>query len=119
MSVIYRFTLRELEAAFVARTENGWREVDAIAEGDGLWVLCPRCFRKNAGAIGTHRLLHWFEGKVPDDVGPGPGRWKPHGVGLDDLTFVPGKNSCSVAVGKHFHGYVRAGGYDVDKEGPE
>lgn len=85
--------------------------VNALAEADGVGFLCPKCFAANGGAIGTHQVICWFEGKVPDDAFPGPGRWNPTGTGLDDLTFVPGKRSQSVALigGCAWHGFVANG----------
>lgn len=102
--------LRELEARFVRRevVERTWtrrledgtteevtgpREiyhlVDNLSEAEGVQFLCPLCFEKNNGSIGTHYVLCWFVGKVPDETEPKPGRWNPSGTGLDDLTFVP------------------------------
>lgn len=63
--------------------------VDTIAEADGLMFLCPKCCAANGGAVGTHRVICWFVGRVPDDVDPKPGRWTPRGTSLSDLTFVP------------------------------
>ena len=64
-------------------------DVDALTEADGVWFLCPKCFAANGGAVGTHAVICWFVGSVPDDVDPKPGRWTPTGTGLNDLTFVP------------------------------
>lgn len=105
-------SLRELEAEFVKDTDGGkaLTPVQTLAEADGVMYLCPKCFVANKGPVGTHRVLNWFEDKVPDDRRP-TGRWKPSGTGLDDLTFVPGKKSCSVRVttGCLWHGFVTKG----------
>lgn len=127
--------LRELNAKFLRhefkrevktfRAEDGsdyQKEVDAeyyitvdtLAEADGVEFLCPVCFHKNCGRVGTHGVICWFVGKVPDSVAPGPGRWTPEGTGLDDLTFVPGNPAKAISVfltgeGCKWHGYVRNG----------
>jgi hypothetical protein len=77
--------------------------VDTLAEADGIIFLCPLCYRKD-----NHSVICWFEGKVSDDVKPGPGRWNPVGTGIDDITFVPGKKTQSVALqgGCNWHGFV-------------
>lgn len=92
---------------------GGHAEVKTLGEADGVMFLCPKCFNKNQGAIGTHRVICWFVGKVPDDLRPGPGRWTPVGASLDDLTFVPrGERSQSVLLlgGCGWHGFVTDGG---------
>jgi len=107
-------SLRQLEAHFVKYFHEGiveyWQRVDTLAEADGLWFLCPKCFA-NVGHTGCHGVLCWFEYKVPDDVKPGPGRWNPQGTSLDDLSFVPGKKSHSVQLngGCNWHGFVTNG----------
>lgn len=86
--------------------------VDALAEADGVWFLCPKCFAANNGPIGTHAVICWFVGKVADDVDPKPGRWTPTGTGLDDLTFVPStgrSHSVLLTGGCAWHGYVTQG----------
>ena len=84
--------------------------VDTLAEADGVWFLCPKCYADNGGEVGTHSVICWFVGKVPDDAEPKPGRWVPSGSGIDDLTFV-GPNAASVLLtgGCRWHGFVRNG----------
>jgi hypothetical protein len=88
-------------------------EVDSIAEADGVSFLCPKCFAANGGTVGTHTVICWFEGRVPDDAKPSPGRWTPAGAGIDDLTFAPGEKIKAVSVqllgGCAWHGYVANG----------
>ncbi len=108
-------TLRELEAEFLkldSLDPKVYGRVPTLAEADGLMFLCPKCFAANNGHVGTHMVLCWFEGKVPDDLDPKPGRWNPVGTGLDDLTFVAGKKSNSVLLigGCDWHGFVANGG---------
>jgi hypothetical protein len=83
--------------------------VDTLAEAQGVWFLCPLCFAKNGGRVGTHAVCCWFVGQVPDDIEPKPGRWTPHGTGLHDLTFVPSDGrtqSVALTGGCAWHGHV-------------
>jgi hypothetical protein len=104
--------LTDLEPQFIKYVvkDGGvfYSPVDTLAEADGIDFLCPVCFLKNGGNVGTHMVACWFEGKVADDVTPGPGRWNPTGTGYGDLSFVPGKRSNSVQLtgggcAAHFH----------------
>jgi len=113
--------LRQLEARFVKLVleppQEYWPQgrpthhyVDSLAEADGVFFLCPLCFAKNGGAVGTHMVGCWFKGKVPDWIEPGPGRWNPSGSSLDDLTFVgPEAVSVLLRAGCQWHGFVRNG----------
>lgn len=80
-------------------------EVDTLAEADGVQYLCPKCFTCNGGPVGTHSILNWFVGKVPDNITPTGGRWIPQGE-LENLTYI-GPSSASVlltgACQAHFH----------------
>jgi len=67
--------------------------VDTLAEAHGISFLCPKCIDHNGHA---HSVVCWFDGRVPDDATPGPGRWNPTGTGYSDLSFVPGAKSKSV-----------------------
>jgi hypothetical protein len=86
--------------------------VDTLAEAHGVMFLCPKCYATNGGEVGTHHVLCWFVGKVPDDADPKPGRWNPSGTGIDDLTFV-GPGAASVLLtseeGCQWHGFVNNG----------
>jgi hypothetical protein len=86
--------------------------VETLAEADGVMFLCPKCYAENGGPVGTHSVICWFAGRVPDGVDPKPGRWTPTGTGLHDLTFVPSAGrSCSVLLlgGCGWHGFVANG----------
>jgi len=86
--------------------------VDQIADADGVWFLCPKCYAANGGPMGTHAVLCWFVGRVPDDAEPKPGRWTPSGTGLGDLTFVPSEGrtpSVALLAGCSWHGHVKHG----------
>lgn len=84
---------------------------DTLKEAQGLQFLCPKCFHANGGAEGTHTVLCWFEDRVPPKLMPGPGRWKPQGTAIENLSFVPGKKSHSVLLtgGCAWHGFVTDG----------
>ena len=89
--------------------------VETLAEADGVMFLCPKCYAENGGPVGTHRVICWFVGKVPDDVDPKPGRWTPRGTGLSDLTFVPSEGrtqSVLLTGGCGWHGFVVDGAAD-------
>jgi len=104
--------LTDLEAEFLKYvTEDSFHHVDTLAEADGLLFLCPKCFQQNSGPVGTHSVICWFEGHVPDDAEPKPGRWNPTGSGIGDLSFVPGRKSHSVLLlgGCGWHGFVTNG----------
>lgn len=80
--------------------------VEKLADAHGIYFDCPKCVGERG-----HRVLCWFEGRVPDGLEPGPGRWKPEGSGFADLSFVPGKKSNSVQLrgGCHWHGFITRG----------
>ncbi len=120
-----RFVRREVHVeSWVRVAEDGSRVdvtgprehmafVDTIAKADGLLFLCPKCFAKNGGPVGTHSVLCWFVGKVPDDLDPKPGRWTPSGSGMEDLTFIPsaGRSHSVLLTGDSckWHGFVANG----------
>lgn len=107
------FTLKELEAELLVCSNPNGREFKPapdVASAHGVVFLCPKCFAANKGPAGTHSILCWFRGRVADSVCPGPGRWNPQGVSLDDLTFVgPGPVSVLLTAGCAFHGFVENG----------
>lgn len=89
--------------------KSGWRYVDTLDEADGIKYLCPLCFTKNNGAVGTHMIMNCQPGKVPDSFF-GPGRWHLRGTGYADLSLV-GVTSDSVLLkgGCNAHFFVRSG----------
>jgi hypothetical protein len=103
--------LRDLNARFLKWSGHGsFIYTDLLEGADGIWFLCPKCFLDNAGAIGTHAIICWFRGRVPDSESPGPGRWNPSGTGYDNLTFVPpGVVSVKLTAGCGWHGHVSNG----------
>lgn len=102
----------ELEAKFMrVDSPSEWHDVDTLGEAQGIRFLCPKCFKQNAGPVGTHSVICWFANRsVPADLHPLPGRWVPSGSGLDDLTFVgPGAASVLLTGGCGWHGFVKNG----------
>ena len=100
--------LIELEPQFVKLLPtNAHRHVATLAEADGIYFLCPKCFEKIGSNVGCHQMLCWFRNKVPDSLRPGPGRWTPCGTGYNDLSFVAGEppQLFSVQAGEcgHYH----------------
>lgn len=70
----------------------------------GVMFLCPACFKKNGGEVGTHEILVWFADKgVHESWSPTP-RWVMTGTGMHDLTLSP-----SIDVKGCWHGFIRQG----------
>ena len=94
-------------------TVTGTREfvtrVDTLAQAHSVEFLCPGCFVKNNGPVGTHLVrvtLH--DRAVPPELGSRntkgePSRWTAVGDGLDNLSLHP-----SVDCGC-WHGHVQNG----------
>lgn len=107
--------LTELSPHFlILLPDNRMKRTDNLEEAQGIMFLCPVCFEKNGGPIGTHSVLCWFKNRgVPDDVSPKPGRWNPAGTGYTDLTFVgPGATSIWLRGGGDscgWHGFITKG----------
>jgi len=104
--------LAELEAQLLRRVDASTYSTAPIplADADGVMFLCPGCWRKNDGPVGTHSIICWFSGRVPDDVSPGPGRWVPAGNSVDDLTFIgPAAASIQITGGCNWHGFIKNG----------
>jgi hypothetical protein len=72
----------------------------------GVLLLCPLCFERNGGEVGTHTVLIWFADRgIEDHWRPLP-RWRVSGTGFEDLTLSP-----SIAIGQPcgWHGFVQGG----------
>lgn len=130
--VVTRYT-REIEqddpeviGLFVFRDDDGnkfmwgpnqqryqFHDVATLAEADHIMFLCPLCFEKNGGAIGTHSVMVTFAGRnVPDEAGTRgkdgkPTRWNVSGSSLDDLVLTP---SIQLNGGCNWHGFVGSSG---------
>lgn len=110
--------LAQLEPRFIRHERRDGktfhRFVESIAEAQGIIFLCPKCFAKNGGPVGTHSVICWSRSRgVPDDVSPGPGRWALQGSGFEDLTLGadPPNRARSVLLtgGCAWHGFVTKG----------
>ena len=114
--------LRELQAEFLKIEGDGFRIIQNFADADGVMFLCPVCFEKNHGEVGTESMICW-QPHIPQTVNPAPGRWKFHGTSIDDLTFDNGKDekgntrasSVQVNGGCNAHYHVRNGQIEICK----
>ena len=89
---------------WISDTES--RRVPTMAEADGLWFLCPKCFQTNEGNVGTHMVLCW-KPHVPQTTSPKPGRWMMTGTGFHDLTLSPSVHLSGEGCG--WHGFIKNG----------
>jgi hypothetical protein len=85
--------LREdLQGRFVTRTptaDNAYQitPVASLRGSQGILFMCPRCYAKTGDPEQTHPILCWFKRKVPKEITPRTGRWKPIGTNLENLTL--------------------------------
>lgn len=102
--------LNQLNPEFLKLVDGKTRTiVPTLAEATGIMFLCPTCFQKNNGEVGTHSMICWFNGRgVPNTESPGPGRWNSQGTGVEDLTFV-GPGATSVLIEGHTHFLIEHG----------
>lgn len=110
--------LTELEPQFLRHEEREGSayhvHVDSLAEAQGIWFLCPKCFAANGGPVGTHGVICWSRSRgAPESAVPGPGRWTLEGTGYHDLTLngdPPGAaRSVLLTGGCGWHGHVTKG----------
>lgn len=98
--------LIELYPVFLKRiNDKTFQQVSSIGEADGIEFLCPVCFVKNGGSVGTHSIICWNP-SVPQTTTPIPGRWNLVGTGFSDLTLTAGSSSVllkDAPCGAHFH----------------
>lgn len=93
--------LTDLEPSFLKFQNHHLVYINSFEESQGIIFLCPSCFTKNNGSIGTHSIICCFQDKgVPDDVLPGIHRWPATGTNLEDLTLNPSVNAGC------FHGWI-------------
>ena len=102
--------LRDLSPRFlrVVDERNFHHEGVALGEADGISFLCPKCYASNGGPVGTHSIICWRP-RVPDTIGPKPGRWELVGTGFDDLSLVAGSSSVLLKGGCAAHFFVENG----------
>jgi hypothetical protein len=108
--------LLDLNPRFIGGYQDGgFRELPSVDGAQGILFLCPVCWQKNGGPVGTESMICWFTNplnaqQVPDSAYPGPGRWRRDGETLDTLTLGPGVTGArSVMVTNHAHYYVTNG----------
>jgi len=76
-------------------TVRGYRHVETLAEADGVWFLCPKCYVKNGGVLGTHMIAIGFAdrdclpGSYSQDRNGVDTRWNVSGADIDSLTLTP------------------------------
>lgn len=93
--------------------DHHWSHVDSIEEADGLLFLCPECFNRNGGPVGTHSFICWRP-RVPQTTSPNPGRWELTGSGYADLSlrggpWSEGKRSVLLQGGCNAHFNITSG----------
>lgn len=100
-------------------TRYEYHDVQTVQEADSVMFLCPKCFEKNHGSIGTHSVLVTFAGRnVPDEASSRgndgkPTRWNASGNTIDDLVLTPSillDSSRKPEEGCHWHGFVGSNG---------
>lgn len=103
--------LTDLEPRFLRVRPSSLQHVPTLAEAQGIMFLCPACFQRNEGPVGTHEILIWFadRGVAPGHVSC-PRRWHVSGTGFEDLTLSPSIDlSNAQGQGCQWHGWVRDG----------
>jgi hypothetical protein len=90
------------------------KEVATIEEADCIDFLCPLCFAKNGGAVGTHGCMVSFAGRdIPAGCGSidssgQPSRWTiVSGTTMNDLTLQPSILLSGPGCG--WHGFITNG----------
>lgn len=105
--------LSELEAEFLRwdGDPTTHRTDQPRERANGISFLCPLCFQRNNGPVGTHGIICWDPSVPlpPKGPTPAPGRWNLVGRGLDDLTLVAGSSSILLTSGCRWHGWIRDG----------
>jgi hypothetical protein len=102
-------TLLELEPHFLKRHDDrSWSRIESIDDADGLLFLCPVCFLKNHGSVGTHSIICW-QPHVPQTTKPVPGRWTFKGTSLQDLSLVAKSSSIALQGGCQAHFFIQKG----------
>ena len=96
--------LSELEPRFITYGETNFLTDVPFEQAEGILFLCPGCFKKNGGPVGTHSLIIYFHSTKNPVMLKG---WKMLGTGMSDLTLFPSililNEEC------RWHGFVRDG----------
>ena len=103
--------LTELEPEFLKLSDpegKSYRTDATFQDCDGLFFLCPVCFKNNNGPVGTHGVICW-KPHIPQTVAPTPGRWSQNGSGFHDLSLVAGSSSVLLQGGCNAHFWITNG----------
>lgn len=86
------------------------------SEAQGISILCPACFRKNGGEVGTHRIQVGFEGRglLPHQGSQNregkPSRWQVSGIMLTDFESANETLTLSPSIDCGcWHGFIKNG----------
>ncbi len=83
--------LSDLLPTFLTYKSDGewtiFTPVASMAEAHGIEFHCPKCWQANGGPVGTHIVIAWRRGLVPDSAHPSPGRWEFSGSHFGDLSL--------------------------------
>lgn len=97
--------LIELYATFLYAHGNFLHHVDKIEEANGIRFLCPHCFVKNNGVMGTHAIMCFTPGTILGWTDRTE-RWTMKGSSLFDVSLSP---SVLLITGCRWHGFVENG----------
>lgn len=81
----------------------------SLEEADGIWFLCPKCFKDNSGPEGTHAIACWRPRVPQHEHMTGPGRWEFVGSSFEDLSLFSNPTSVKVEGGCNAHFTVEKG----------
>lgn len=101
--------LVDLKPSFLIHVDELlYKRTDNFFEADGLTFLCPKCFIKNNGEIGTHSMICWTP-KISQTTSPNPGRWNFEGTSYEDLSLIAGSSSIAITGGCQAHFFIKKG----------
>jgi hypothetical protein len=110
--------LQELNPQFVKHEMRDSVKIDVhvsdINIATGITFLCPVCFKKNNGSVGTHGITVTFrDRRVPDELGSHnkeglPSRWAVSGTNYENLTLSPSIDISQDLPGE-WHGFITNG----------
>jgi hypothetical protein len=90
--------------------------VNTLDDAQGIVFLCPACFAKNGGSVGTHGIEVAFANRgVKDHQGSKnregkPSRWNAAGTNYSDLTTTPSiLIDPAEPICPGWHGYITKG----------
>ena len=113
---LVRYETRPHESQAAGWTSEYLVKVNSLADAQGIMLLCPACFARNNGSVGTHMIeVSFADRNVQDHQGSKnregkPSRWTVSGSSCDDLTLRPSilidqmKPACD-----GWHGFVTNG----------